>query len=542
MGVVDELVQARRDYERGDWARALDTWSDLDPDAMDVRDLCDAAVSAYLLGRPTDSIGFYQRSYRHYEGARDLGGAVRCAFHLAMIHANSGEPSLAGGWTARAARLVEELGTAAAERGYLAFLRMFAYLQEGEMPAAASCSAEVTALGRRHGDQDLVALGLCSSGRIAIYSNQVTDGLTLLDEAMAVLTAGEVSPSVSGNVYCTAIEGCQQIAEFARVAEWTSALHRWCSALPGLVTFTGQCSVHRGQVMRVRGAWAQALEEFERAVERYRLASSLPAAGLAECERGDVLRLLGEHTAADAAYQHSAELGYDPQPGLALLWLATGRPDAAVGAVRRLLAERSDAVQRCGMLPGAVEVLLAAATIEEARSAAVALDEVAVQLGTAAVQAMAAYAAGAVELAAGDAAGSLPYLRKAAQMWTRIDSPYELARTRVLVGRALTELGDPGSGEAELRAAATVLRALGAAPALAEVERLLTPGAAPAGLTAREVEVLRLVAAGRSNAAIAAELVLSEKTVARHLSNIFAKLEVGSRTAAAAYAFEHDLV
>ncbi len=542
MGVVDELVQAREEYERGEWARALDTWSDLDPDAMNAEDLRAAAVSAYLLGRPTDAVGFYQRGHRLSEEAHDLGGAVRCAFHLTMIHANSGEPSLARGWTARTARLVEQLEGDAVERGYLAFLEMFDHLQGGDMPAAADRSAEVTAIGRRHGDHDLVALGLCSSGRIAIYSDRVADGLGLLDEAMTALTAGEVSPEVCGNVYCTAIEGCQQIAEFARVAEWTSALHRWCAGLPGLVTFTGQCSVHRGQVMRVRGAWPEALEEFERAVERYRLADSLSAAGLAESERGDLLRLLGEYTAADAAYTRAAELGYDPQPGLAMLWLMTGRPDAAVGAVRRLLAERSDVVQRCGLLPGAVEVLLAAATLDEARNAAAGLDDVAGQLGTAAVQAMAAYASGAIELAADDAAGSLPYLRKADLLWRRIDSPFEVARTRVLIGRALIELGDPASGQGELQAAGTTFRALGAAPALAAVQQMLRPAAAPAGLTGREVEVLRLVASGHSNAAIAGELVLSEKTVARHLSNIFTKLDVGSRTAAAAYAFEHDLV
>jgi DNA-binding CsgD family transcriptional regulator len=542
MGVVDELVQAREEYERGDWARALNIWSDLDPDAMGAEDLRAAAVSAHLLGRPTDAVGFYQRAYRTFDDAHELGGAVRCAFHLAMTHANSGEPSLARGWTARAARLVEQLDDDAVERGYLAFLEMFAHLQGGDMATAAARAADVTAIGRRHGDQDLVALGLCSSGRIAIYADQVDDGLGLLDEAMTVLTAGEVSPEVCGNVYCTAIEGCQQIAEFARVAEWTSALHRWCAGLPGLVTFTGQCAVHRGQVMRVRGAWPEALEEFERAVDRYRLADSLPAAGLAEYERGDLLRLLGEYTAADMAYQRSAELGFDPQPGLALLWLVTGRPDAAVGAIRRLLAEQPGPVQQCGLLPGAVEVLLAVATIDEARTAAAALDEVARQLGTPAVQAMAAYAAGAVELAAGDAAGSLPYLRKADMIWRRIESPFEVARTQVLVGRALNELGDPGSGQGELHAAEATFQALGAAPALAEVQRMLRPAAAPAGLTGREVEVLRLVASGHSNAAIATALVVSEKTVARHLSNIFAKLDVGSRTAAAAYAFEHHLV
>jgi DNA-binding CsgD family transcriptional regulator len=542
MGVVDELVQARTDYERGDWAHALDTWAGIDADAMDAADLIDAAVSAYLLGRTTDAVDYYQRAFRLCVDARDLGGAVRSAFHLAMIHANCGEPSLAAGWTTRAARLVDELSDDTAERGYLAFLLMFQHLQQGALTEAGSFSAEVAALGRRHADPDLLALGLCSSGRIAIYLGRVTEGLASLDESMAVLTAGEVSAEVCGNVFCTAIEGCQQIADFGRVAEWTSALHRWCSALPALVTFTGQCSVHRGQVMRQRGAWTEAIEEFERAVERYQLANSLPAAGLAECERGDLLRLLGEYAAADAAYQHSAELGYDPQPGLAALWLATGHADAALGAVRRLLGERTGTVERCALLPAAVDVLLACSTVEEARAAANALDDVAAQLGTAAVQAMAAYAAGAVELASGDASGSLPYGRKAAQLWARVENPYELARTRVLVGQALTAVGDPASAQAELRAAMTTFRSLGALPALAEVERLLEPGSAPAGLTAREVEVLRLVAAGRSNAAIAADLGLSEKTVARHLSNIFTKIDVGSRTAAAAYAFEHQLV
>ncbi|QGN34347.1 LuxR family transcriptional regulator [Microlunatus sp. Gsoil 973] len=542
MGFVDELIRAREDYERGDWARALDTWSGLDADEMDASDLRAAAASAYLLGRVAAAIDYYQRGFRLSNGTGDPAGAARCAFHLSMIHATAGEPSLAAGWTARAAQVVGGLDDDAVEQGYLAFLVMFQHLAERAWPTAAALAARATGLGRLHRDPDLLALGLCSMGRIDIYSGRVDDGLTALDEAMAVLTAGEVSPGVCGNVYCTAIEGCQEIAEFGRVAEWTSALHRWCAALPGLVTFTGQCSVHRGQVMRLRGAFAQALDEFEHAIERYRHADSLPAAGLAESERGDVLRVMGDYTAADAAYQRSAELGLDPQPGLALLWLATGRPEAAVGAVRRLLAEQTEPTAGCRLLPAAVEVLLAAGSVEEARTAATALDEVATRLGTSAVQAMAAYADGAVELAVGDAAGSLPYLRKAAQLWGRVDSPYEVARTRVLIGRALGTMGDGGSAETEFRTATATFAALGAAPAAAETERLLLPDTPPGGLTVREAQVLRLVAEGRSNAAIATELVLSEKTVARHLSNIFTKLDVGSRTAAAAYAFEHHLI
>lgn len=542
MGVVDELVQARADYERGDWVAALDTWSGLEADQMGAADLRGAALSAYLLGRPEDAVAYQQRAFRLSEDAGEPADAVRSAFHLAMILGTLGEPALAGGWTARAERIVDEMGGDGVERGYVAFLRMYRHLQEAAWPAAAECATEATVLGRRHGDSDLLALGLCSSGRVAIYSGRVTEGLALLDEAMAATTAGEVSPEVFGNVYCTAIEGCQEIAEFGRVAEWTSALHRWCATLPGLVTFTGQCSVHRGQVLRLRGAWTEALEEFERAVVRYRQANAMPAAGQAEGERGDVLRMRGEYDAADAAYQRASEHGYDPQPGLALLWLATGRPDAAVGAVRRLLAEESDPVHQCRLLPGAVDVLLAAGTLDEARAASHELDRVSGHIATEPVQAMAAYAAGAVELASGDAAGSLPYLRKAGQLWTRAESPYDVARTRVLTGRALDALGDAGSARTELEAALAAFTALHAVPAAREVDRLLSPTGLPSGLTPREVEVLRLVVAGRSNAAIAAELVLSEKTVARHLSNIFGKLDVGSRTAAAAYAFEHGLV
>ncbi len=359
---------------------------------------------------------------------------------------------------------------------------------------------------------------------------------------MAGAVAGEVSPAVLGDVYCTAIEGCQEIEEMGRVAEWTSALHRWCVAQPGLVTFTGQCSLHRGQVMRARGAWSEALEELGRAVERYREAGAHGAAGLAEYARGDVLRLRGDLDAASSAYELSTELGFDPQPGLALLWMAHGSGDTALAAARRLVAEVTRLVDRCRLLPAAVDLLVAAGALGEARAAADRLAAVAEQVGTDGLRARAAFASGAVDLAAGDAAGALADLRAARRLWGRVGDPYELARVRLLTGRALTDLGDTGSGRRELESARAGFERLGARPAASEVEHLLRPSRNPAGLTGREVEVLRLVATGRSNTHIAAALVLSEKTVARHLSNIFVKLDVGSRTAAAAFAFEHHLL
>ena len=542
MGVLDDLARARTEYERGDWAAALDTWSGVDEDGLGVDDLRGAARSAYLLGRRDEAVDRYQRAFRLCEDDGDPAAGVMCAFQLAMLFGNSGEMAMAAGWATRAERMLHGVGRDGVEAGYVMFLHVYRHLGENDLASAAETANATAEIGRRHGERDLVALGLVVAGRMAIYSGRAAEGLKLLDEAMVAVAAGEVSPEVFGDVYCIAIEGCQEIAAFDRVAEWSSALHRWCTSHPGLVTYTGQCSIHRGQVMRHLGAWQDALDEFARAAERYRLANTLDPIGQAEGERGDVLRLQGEYAAAEAAYERAGERGFDPQPGLALLWLARGSGDAAAAAVRRLVAETGDPVGKCRVLPAAVDVLLASDAVDEARAAAAELDQVASAVGSVAMLAWSAYASGAVELAAGDSSGALPYLRKSRQLWTRAECPYEVARVRLLTGRALTDLGDEGSARQELEAARDAFLALGAAPMIAEAARLIEPVRVPGGLTARELEVVRLVASGRSNPQIAEDLTISEKTVARHLSNIFTKLDVGSRTAAAAYAYKHGLV
>ena len=541
MGVV-ELEQARAAFDRGDWEAAVEGWSASDRDALAAADLEDLATADELLGRHDEAVRALQQAFVCWQQSGDLSRAVKCAFRLAMTAATHGEPAMFAGWTARAEGLVAEVDGDVPEGGWVAFLRMFRALHAGAYADAAAAADEATDLGRRHHDPDLIAMGLCSQGRLALYAGRVADGLARLDEAMVRVIAGETSPIIAGHVYCTAIEGCQEISDFARVAEWTSALERWCAAQPGLLAFTGQCAVHRGQLMRLHGEWSAALDEFDLASERYRQVGSTDAAGLAAYEAGEVLRLRGDRDDADTAYQRAADHGFDPQPGLALLWLARGRVAAARGAVDRLLAEGGGPVQRCRLLPAAVEVLVAAGEIERARETAAELDALAAAFGCEPLEAMAAQASGAVELAAGDASGALPYLRKAHQLWTRAGSPYERARAQLLMGRALATAGDAESARRELEAARSTFRQLGARPAADEASLLLAPPGLPAGLTAREVEVLRLVASGRSNAQIATDLVLSEKTVARHLSNIFGKLDVGSRTAATAYAFEHGLV
>jgi len=541
MGVVDDLRQAREIFERGDWIHAFEAWSDVDTDAMGPDDLRSLATAAFLLGKYEECAAAMQKAFQTHVDRGELPAAARCAWWLSMIFASNAEPALADGWTARADRLLDEIGEDVVERGYVRFSHMFRHIAAQDWAAAFEHAADVTAHGRRFADPDLLAIGRSAEGRLTIYAGRVPDGLALFDEAMVSVAAGDVSPVTAGNVYCVMIEGCQEISDLGRAAKWTTALGRWCSEQPGLVAFTGQAAVHRGQIMRQHGAFADAVEEFDRAVRRHLESPNTGPAGLAYAEKGDVLRILGDFEAAETSYEAAFDYGYEPQPGLALLWLAAGRTDAALGAVRRLLAETGGPVARSRVLLAVVEILLACGEVDEARPVAVELEQIAAEFGCDALQAMAAYTSGCVELESGDASGALPYLRKASSLWRGLDAPYEVARVRLQVGRALSSLGDEVSSASELAAARRVFVELGAQPAVAAADRLDPAAGLPGGLTAREAEVLRLVASGQSNANIAAELVLSEKTVARHLSNIFTKLGVTSRTAAAAYAFEHRL-
>ncbi|EGD42987.1 transcriptional regulator, LuxR family [Nocardioidaceae bacterium Broad-1] len=336
-----QLESARADYDRGDWSAAYAGWSAADPGLLSAEELEDFAVAAELTGHHDDTIAALQRAFRKSQEAADLGRSVRCAFRITMTSYVHGESALARGWTSRAEGLVTEAGedAAGAAVGWVDFLRMFRALGTGDYATAGTYADRVAERGRRHAEPDLTALGLCAQGRMAIYSGRVVEGLARLDEAMVRVIAGEASPVVAGHVYCTAIEGCQEISDFGRVAEWTAALERWCAAQPGLLAFTGQCAVHRGQLLRLHGEWQRALEEFEHATRRYREVNAPDAVGLAAYEAGEVLRLRGEYAEADAAYERAADSGFDPQPGLALLWSARGEGAAALAAIDRLLAE-----------------------------------------------------------------------------------------------------------------------------------------------------------------------------------------------------------
>lgn len=542
MSVLDDLRQAREAYERREWVAAYDALSGLEGVDLTPDDFVALATAAYMLGRRNDIIQALQRAYQEYLDRDDVPGAVRAAYWLIATLWNGGEVAVGNGWLSRAQRLLDEYDGDVVERGYLQERITFGHIMKGEFGEAFATTPLVAEYGRRFGDPDLVAMGVHMEGRMAIFSGRVAEGLRLLDEALVSVIAGEVSPIQSGVIYCSAIEACQQISDLDRAGQWTHALTAWCDAQPGLVAYTGQCAVHRGQLMRLHGAFDDALQELERAVRRYSAAGGSAAVGEAYYEQGEVLRLRGSYDEAEAAYDRAAEHGHATQPGRTLLWLARGRRDAALSAVQRLLAERQDPVHRSQVLAAAVEVMVDAGKAEDAAPLAAELGEFGAAFDCTALQAAGAHAAAVVALACAEPEAALVAGRRCTDAWSSLDAPYEVARGRLLVGKALRLLGDEQSAVAELCAARDGFAALGASVAAREAADLVGHSAAPAGLSPRELEVLRLVAAGRSNPEIAADLVLSEKTVARHLSNIFAKLDVGSRTAAAAFAYEHNLV
>ncbi len=538
MSDVAELVRAREAFERREWVAAYDALAS--PGDLAGDDFDRLGTAAFLLARKDDCVMAYQRAFQSHVAAGQPLAAVRSAFFLALQLFTHGEPAIGAGWAARASRLLDEHGGDVVERGYLLVHLMFRHIVNAEWEQALELAVQVGDCGRRFGDADLSALGLSCQGRLILTGGRVNEGLAHLDEAMTAIAAGEVSPIIAGEVYCSMIEGCQEVSDLTRAAEWTSALTNWCDSQPDLVLFTGQCAVHRGQIMRLRGAYAEALDEFSEAIQRYLDAGTPEPAALAMAERANVFRIQGKYAEAEAAYVAAIDHGFDPQPELALLWVAQGREVAAAGAIRRLLTEPGPPLQRMRIIPACVEVLLAVGAVAEAADLVEELGGYVSDVACEAPHALAGLTAGSQLLANGDAAGALPELRGAVLVWTRVSAPYEAARCRLLIGRALRLLGDEESAVAELSRARRTFADLGAAPAEHLAEQLLD-SAAPGGLTSREVEVLRLVAAGKTNPEIAAVLVLSEKTVARHLSNIFKKIDVTSRTAAAAFAFENRL-
>lgn len=542
---VDHLERGRRHYEQRAWADAYEALVLADSTCrLGTDDLERLAMSAYLIGREQDYLKALDRAHRAFLDADECARAARCAFWIGLCLLFRGETGPATGWFGRAGRIIAREGGECAEEGYVLLSRAARCLAESDSQGAYDAAAKGVEVGERFREPDLIACTRHLQGQALLQQWQVEQGLALLDEAMVSVVAGELSPRMTGLIYCSVIDSCMQFYAFDRAREWTFALSRWCEGQSQLVSFTGACLVHRAEIMQLQGAWPDAVEEAHRACSGFpeEVGQQPPAAAF--YRRGELHRLRGEFTAAEEAYRDASARGLEPQPGLALLRMAQGRLDAATIAIRRTVNGTSDRLQRTKLLPACVEIMLAAGDVAGARDAWRELEEIARDIGVAALGAMAAHARGSVELAEGNAAAALWSLRQAFEFWHKAGAPYQAARVRELVGLACHALGDEEAAGLELEVAKTTFQQLGGAPDLDRITSHShgTEIAYSHGLTKRELQILRLLAAGRTNKVIASELFVSQRTVDRHVSNLFGKLDVSSRAAAASYAHKHRLI
>ena len=526
---------------RHDWAAAYDELqsfrvADLDADALDR-----LAEAAWWLSRIDECIAARDAAYHAFHERGERRRAAQCAVWLFEHHCFKAQPSIAGAWLRRARRAIGD-HRECVEYGNLLLREAELLHSSGALSEAALLAAEAIELGRQLGNDELEALALQTAGRLGIDRGTPAEGLQQLDEAMLFAIEGRVSPYATGKIYCSMISACDGLGDVARAAEWTSATATWSQRHP-LAVFPGLCRVHRAQILGWRGAWNEAMVEAHRACEELETVNvGNAAAGWAEI--GDIRRRLGDLDGAEEAFCRAEELCGRPNAAVALLRLAQGRVSEANAAVERALQDETwSRLARAKVLPARVQISIAAGDLDVAAAASDELATIAADYASPTLEASAMTTRGRLALARGECDDACRALHRAVELWLAIDVPYEAATARLLLGQSCRQAGDEPSAMAALSAAVATFDQLGAILD-ARQTRLLGSAreAPPRGLTAREVEVLALVAEGRTNRDIALALGLSIKTVARHLENIFLKLPVTTRSAATAFAIAHGLV
>lgn len=494
---------------------------------------------ALLRGEPPASIDALTRAYSSHLARHDAASAARSAGWLALQLIELGDFTNSVVWAARAMRIVHGMPQPGALAGFAQLAPAVGQLGSGNPADAAQRFREILAIAEQHDDPELAVNARLGLGKSLIEIGEIGEGFACFDACMTVITAGEVAPVPTGVVACALISDALLAFDLERVAAWTTVLDRWCSAQPELITFSGQCLALKAALLLIRGAWEEASTAAELALSRLR-AGDYRAVWGAPYHLAELNRLRGAFHSAEESYRRAGESGWEPQPGLALLHLAAGRIPLAQEEIRRSVAG-ADPFTRRFLLPALIEIEVAAGDPVAARGA---LDELvagARAAPTPVLDATVAAAQARVLLAEDERAAAAAPARIAVEAWARLGARYETARCRVLLGRALRSAGEDAAAAGEFDRARRVFLELRADPALAELDAA-TGDRHSAALTPRELEVLRLVSTGLTNRAVGVRLSLSEKTVARHLANIFGKLGLSTRAAATAYAYENGLV
>jgi DNA-binding CsgD family transcriptional regulator len=538
--IVADIQRGKDALTRGAWTEAYDLLASAPVSELTARELYDLADAAWWTMRLDESIGIRQKAYAAAVAEDDEIHAGGVALRLAIEHFIRGEPAVGAGWLGRAHKHLDGQPECT-EVGFLPLIESNVARFGGDLEGAIALGRLGTEIAARVREPNLSAMASFTLGIALVAAERVVEGVPLLDEAMTAAIAGELADYHAGIIYCGVIDVCLQLADVRRASEWSAAATAWCESLQDGSIYPGLCRVNRAEVAALRGAWEQAEAEALRAVEEIQ-AYEPGGAAAALYHVGEIRRRRGDAAGAEEAFGRAADLGFEPQPGLALLRASQGKVEAGRRSLAHEPPPNVPPLRRAQLLAARVELAIAEADLDDARRASDELESLSARFPTPALVAEAACVRGALALAEGRPDEAADVLRGAFAMWQELRLPYEAARVRADHGRALLACGDEEAGTRAIRAAASALEELGAIPEARRLSAVLSSERTlPAGLTAREADVLRLVAAGKTNREIAAELFISEHTVARHLQNMFAKLGVSTRSAATAFAFAHDL-
>ncbi len=541
--LMDSLLERARDaVERGSWGEACELFEQLDDSQLEPTDLEAMADAAWWVCKLDEAIAVRSRAYADHLAAGNERSAGYAAWRLSCDYGIKGESSAGSGWLRRAQRHLAG-HDACVERGFLAITESELARTAGNLELARARADVAVELGERCNSLDLHAMGIQTLGRALIASGEMRDGMALLDEAMTLVISQRLSAMFTGWIYCNVVATCMECADVGRAGEWTVAAMMWCTSVSELTPYHGICRMHTVEIDVMHGDWRRAESEALRTaqemqgMEQHVVADALYAIGEINLRRGDL-------AAAEEWFMRAQEKGGDPQPGLASVRLAQGKLHAAAAGLRLSLSSAVEpTLRRARLLATQVDVSIAANDRATARQAAEALEDIASRTSSTLLDAMVTTALAALLLAEGEAESASQNAHQAWSMWQQLKSPYDAARSRMLIGLAAKHAGDADRAYSQLEGARAAFERLGAeADARVAAAHLSKANDLPRGLSMRELEVLRLVASGRTNREIATEMVISEHTVSRHLQNIFRKLDVASRAAATAFAFENSLV
>lgn len=536
------LEQAREAAQLGSWAEAEALYERVAPSKLEAADLESMADGAWWRCHIDDSIAARQKAYAAYLEAGEPRRAAYAAWFLSLEYGIKGELSVRSGWLKRAQRHLAD-DPECAERGFLAITEADLAIVSGDLAEARTRAELAVELGERCDSLDLQAMGIQTLGRVMVASGDHREGMALLDEAMTLVIGQRLSPLFTGLIYCSVLAACMERADLGRAGEWTEAAMTWCQSISEVTPYHGICRIHRAEITALRGDWDRAESEALSTVqEMHGLEQDVVAE--AHYAIGNIHLRRGELRDAEGWFTSARDLGRDPQPGLALVGVAEGKLAAAAAGLRLSAASAAEpTLQRARLLAAQAEVALALNEVDAARQAVEDLGRVASETPSALLDAIEAMARARLHLAEAQIDHALQFATRAWSLWNKLKIPYDAARARMFIGLVSRLAGDPERARSELEAARAEFYRLGAKlDARAAEQHLEGATDLPRRLSLRELEVLRLVAVGKTNREIAEALTISEHTVSRHLQNIFGKLEVSTRAAATAFAFQHQLV